>query len=85
MVLSDVRGCREVVEPGSNGILAPKQEPIALATAIDELVADPALRSEMGAAGRRKAERNFDEVAIVDKVLSAYREIADLKGLTVGG
>jgi glycosyltransferase involved in cell wall biosynthesis len=85
LVLSDVRGCREVVEPGSNGILVPKQEPIALAAAIDELVADPGLRAGMGAAGRRKAERDFDEVAIVDKVLSAYREIADLKGLTVGG
>ena len=85
LVLSDVRGCREVVEPGSNGILVPKQEPIALAAAIDELVADPGLRAGMGAAGRRKAERDFDEVAIVDKVLSAYREIADLKGLTVSG
>ena len=85
LIVTDVRGCREVVDPGVNGILVPRQDPAALAAGLDKLVADPQMRAEMGEAGRRKARRDFDEHEVVAKVLAAYGEVSERKGLTFNG
>lgn len=82
LVLTDVRGCREVVEDGVNGLLVPVRDPVALSAAVDDLVKNPDVRAEMGRAGSVKACREFDETDVVAKVLSAYRELAERKGLT---
>src|SRR5262249_60630573 len=40
---------------GTTGLVVPPGEPAALAQAINTLLADPALRQRLGAAGRRRA------------------------------
>jgi glycosyltransferase involved in cell wall biosynthesis len=81
LIVSDVRGCREVVEDEVNGILVPKRDPRSLANAIDRLVSDRTLREKMGEAGRDKAIREFDERDVVARVMSAYDQVALRKGL----
>lgn len=81
LIAADVRGCREVVDDGVNGYLVPKQDPKMLASAIDSLVSDPLLSAEMGRAGRAKAEVDFDERRVVDRVLQAYDDVAVRKGV----
>ncbi len=81
LVLTDVRGCREVVDNGVNGVLVPVRDPAALSAAIDGLVKNPDVRAEMSRAGSFKATRQFDERDVVAKVLSSYREVAERKGL----
>ena len=75
VVATDIRGCRQVVSPGQTGLLVPLHDPVRLAAAIGELVCDPALRREMGAAGRRKAEAEFDDRTVVTKSLQAYERV----------
>lgn len=71
VVASDIRGCRQVVDPGITGALVPVRDPGALARALHPY-GDPAVRAERGAAGRTKAVADFDESQVVARVLAAY-------------
>ena len=73
VVTTDVPGCRDVVADGVNGRLVPVHDPAALAAALGELLADPALRASMGAASRRRAEAEFAEPIVVGQTLATYR------------
>jgi glycosyltransferase involved in cell wall biosynthesis len=84
VVATDVRGCREVVEPGVTGALVPVRDPSALAAALRDL-ADPATRARFGAAARERARREFDEQRVVETVLETYRDVARAKGLDLAG
>lgn len=75
IVASDVPGCREVVDPGVNGILVPPKHPVALAAALRKLLADATLRRSMGDAGRRKVEREFSEEQVAAQTLALYRRL----------
>jgi glycosyltransferase involved in cell wall biosynthesis len=71
-VVTDIRGCREAVEHGVNGLLFPVGDSDALAQAVVELLCDDERRARMGAAGRRIAEERFDEQKVFDRVLNEY-------------
>ena len=75
LVLTDIRGSREVVQDGVQGLLVPVQAPEALATAIRRLVDDAELRARMGDAARRRAEQVFDERRVVALILRTYRQL----------
>jgi glycosyltransferase involved in cell wall biosynthesis len=75
VIATDIRGCRQVVSQGKTGLLVPLQDPVRLASAIEELVVDSALRRRMGIAGRLKAEAEFDDRAVVSKTLEAYERV----------
>jgi glycosyltransferase involved in cell wall biosynthesis/ribosomal protein S18 acetylase RimI-like enzyme len=81
VVATDIRGCREVVEDGVNGLLVPVRDPASLAKAIQTIGDDPQLRAKLGKAGEERARRLFDESAIVGIVLDAYRQVAIKKGM----
>jgi hypothetical protein len=75
VIATDIRGCRQVVSHGETGLLVPLHDPVRLAAAIEELVVDSALRRRMGTAGRRKAEAEFDDRAVVSKTMEAYERV----------
>jgi glycosyltransferase involved in cell wall biosynthesis len=77
IVATDVPGCREVVNHELNGLLVKPRDAGALADALQRLLSDPTLRTKMGMAGRRKAEAEFDVVAVVRATLDVYRKILD--------
>ncbi len=77
IVASDVPGCREVVEHGKNGLLVPPDDPAALADALALLAADPALRHNMGAAGRVIAEDRFANQRIIAATLEVYSDLLE--------
>lgn len=81
VIATDIRGCREVVDPGRNGLLVPVRDPDALRRAIQKL-ADRDLREELSHQARAKAEEAFDEKRVVARVLRAYTRIARQKGMT---
>jgi glycosyltransferase involved in cell wall biosynthesis len=72
VVASDVNGVNEVVDNRVTGILVPPCRDDLLAEAIDELLADPALRRKMGAAGRRRVESEFGLNQIVRRKEDLY-------------
>jgi glycosyltransferase involved in cell wall biosynthesis len=84
VVATDVRGCREVVDPGVTGSLVPVRDPAALAAALLEL-GDAGTRARFGAAARERAVEQFDERGVVETVLETYREVAERKHLDLRG
>jgi glycosyltransferase involved in cell wall biosynthesis len=76
VIATDVVGCREVVEHGRTGLLVPVRDAEALAKAIIELARDPERRARMGAAGREKVLKQFDERIAIESAIKAYGEPA---------
>jgi glycogen synthase len=100
VVASAVGGIKEVVVHGETGYLVPLEqedespfEPVHperfardLATRLNMLLADEALRRTMGQKGRRRAEAHFSWAAIAQKVLALYGSLIQDKtsGLAPG-
>ncbi len=70
IVTTDNVGCREVIEEGRNGFMIPARDAVALAGAVKILLTDAKLREEYGRNARAKAEAEFDEAQVVDRLLS---------------
>lgn len=75
IVTTDAVGCKECVDEGVNGFKVPIQSTIALADAIEKLILSENLRSEMGRAGRIKAEIEFSLKGVVDKHIEIYKSL----------
>ena len=89
VVASAVGGIKEVVVDGETGYLVPVEqmsespfEPLEpdrfsrdLATRINELMANPQLRAQMGEAGRKRAEQMFSWKAIAQQTYSLYESL----------
>jgi glycosyltransferase involved in cell wall biosynthesis len=73
VVTTDVPGCRDAIEPGVSGLLVPARNARALADAVVQLASDPAMRQQMGAAGRHLAEQEFDIRKIVQMHVDLYQ------------
>ena len=82
-IVTDIPGCREVVEPGRNGLLVPLGDVQALADAIVELLTDREKAQRMGQEGRRIALERFDERLVFEKVETEYARLLQEKGMVV--
>ncbi len=71
VIACSVGGATEVVSDGKTGILVPPADAKALAKALDTLISDPTLRSEMGAQGRQRFEDHFTEVTMARDFIAA--------------
>jgi glycosyltransferase involved in cell wall biosynthesis len=80
-VVTDVRGCRQAVAHGRNGLLVPVGDAGALAEAILALLGDPELARRLGEEGRRRAVAEFDERRVFAQVLAEYERLLREKGL----
>lgn len=80
IVATDVRGCREVVRHGINGLLVPPGQGLPLACAIRRLLDSPTLRAEFGRAARHIAEVEFAEPLVVRETLDVYRQLQGDRG-----
>lgn len=76
IVTTDIEGYREVVTDGVEGLLAPPEDPDALAEALIALLGDPARRAAMSAAGRAKAA-HYDWSVIAQRVLDHYATLRE--------
>ena len=75
IVATAIPGAAAVVEDGVNGMLVPPHDASALAVAIEALLGNVEQRSEYGAAGRRKAEREFDERVVAERYVAEYARL----------
>lgn len=79
IVATNIRGCRQVVEDGIDGLLVPLKDTGALTSAIKNLIADERRRLKMGRAGYEKARREFDEQNVCKIVLDTYKQLLTKK------
>ena len=80
LILTDIRGCREVVRNGVEGLLVPPRDPGRLAAAIELLLHDAPLRERFGAAARARAVERFDERHVIDLTVRHYRKLLERAG-----
>ncbi|MEN9355518.1 MAG: GDP-mannose-dependent alpha-(1-6)-phosphatidylinositol monomannoside mannosyltransferase, partial [Fibrobacterota bacterium] len=74
VVASRVGGIPDVVKDAVTGFLVPPADPKALAEAIDMILADPILASQMASQGRKLAREHFSWDRISDLLLRALTE-----------
>jgi glycosyltransferase involved in cell wall biosynthesis len=81
MVLSDIRGCREIGEDGRHALFVPARDAVALAATIGRLLRDPQLRDRLSRAAAARAHASFDQVLIATVSLHTYADVARRKRL----
>ena len=57
------------------GILVPVEEPANIAQAVDDLLADPALRRDLGQAARRRAVERYPLQRSLDRTVGLWKEL----------
>lgn len=72
MVATDAPGCRDICRDGETGLLVPLKSVAPLASALERLAGDPAMRTAFGAAARSAAEADFSEARVVSETLTLY-------------
>lgn len=76
MVLSDVRGCREIGADGVHLRLVPSGDPDALMAAIASLLHDPEERRRLAHGALARARVSFDQRRVAASSIAAYRDVA---------
>lgn len=77
VVLTDVAGSHDLVEHGENGLLAPPNDPEALAEQVLGVLGDHELAERIGRAGEKAVLERFDVETMARSVARVYREIGE--------
>lgn len=72
VVASNVGGLRFTVVPEVTGLLAPPKDEAAFASAIERILADPALRDRLGETGRQRVEIAFSWESVASRLTNLY-------------
>ncbi len=75
VVACAVGGTPEVIEDGTNGLLAPPGRPEALADAVGRLLRDPPLRARLGSAALASVQDTCGEKRIADQYEQVFRSL----------
>jgi glycosyltransferase involved in cell wall biosynthesis len=70
-------GAPEVIDDGKTGYLVPHGDAAQLATAIETLLADPALEQEMGRSGKQRVENEFRFNVFAKSFRKILRELCE--------
>jgi len=79
VVATNVGGVSEVVRDGNTGLLVPPNDPVAVATSIENLLADPEGARRMGDEGATWVRERFSEDRLADDITALYRELLERK------
>jgi glycosyltransferase involved in cell wall biosynthesis len=75
VVATNVGGVAEAVEHGKTGLIIPRGDTDRLIGALDLILRDASLRSQMGEAGRKKVVEEFSIGSMIGKTEALYEEI----------
>ena len=75
VISTQIRTLSELVTNGENGFLVPTQDSRALAAAIEQLAADPALRAKMGEANHCRGKEFRADVVVAQLVKIVFPEM----------
>ena len=77
VVASDVGGLQFTVVPEQTGLLAPPQDEVAFALAIDRILCDPTYRNKLGQAARKRVETKFSWEGVASQLSELYTELLE--------
>ncbi len=72
----DIRGMREVIDPDI-GLLVPRGDLTALTALVEELLGDPARRTELGEACRARVASRFSEDRVLERLVAVYGSVPE--------
>ncbi len=72
-IATDVKGLRDLITPGENGLIVPPRDPRALANAMITLLDHPGEARRLGAKALARARSLFDPDAEADRLVDIYR------------
>lgn len=75
MVLSDIRGCREIGTHEEHLLLTPAEDPDSLFRDVGKLIEDLGLRGRLGRAASIRAQREFDQRRVAMTSLKTYERV----------
>lgn len=75
-VSTAVSAIPELILDGETGLLAPPDDPAALAAALASVIADPALRRRLGAAGQARVRARFGHATGLERLAEKFRATA---------
>jgi glycosyltransferase involved in cell wall biosynthesis len=76
IVASTVGATPELIEDGVHGLLVAPDDEVALASALDRLLGDPALACRLGEAARRRARQRYSREAMVRRFEDFFVHLA---------
>ena len=68
-------GIPDIIDDGMTGYIVPKRQPEPLANKLEQLLADKALRKQMGIAGRKKYEKEFTLSIFENRIVDILNDI----------
>ncbi|WP_239615294.1 glycosyltransferase family 4 protein [Cohnella mopanensis] len=77
LVGTEVGGIAEQIEDGTNGLLVPSEDPVALANALESVINDPHFRYEMARAGWNKAKKTYSLNRVISELKRIYISFSD--------
>ena len=78
VIATDVRGNRDVISSGENGILVPPRAPKKLAESILYVLGDEKLRERIGKNARKTIEEKYTWNTVSDMILENYKILAEV-------
>lgn len=82
-VATNVRGNREAIVPGHNGLLVPLGDVDALADAVVRILRDTAMAASLASEGQQIAQTRFDERSVFRMVQEEYARLLAAKGMAL--
>ena len=74
-IVTNIRGCREAVKDGVNGLLCQLKSPDDLSKTITRLLDNQELRNKLGNQARLLAVSEFDERLVFNRVVECYERL----------
>jgi glycosyltransferase involved in cell wall biosynthesis len=81
IVTTDVPGCRDLVDPGVNGLVVLPNAPCELAAALKALIDDPNRRARMSVAAARRLARSHRLDFVVDEHVRLYQKLQSARSI----
>ena len=78
-IATDVKGLRDLIDSGENGLLVPPGEPTALQQAIIALLDQPEVARRYGQNALERARTRFDLDVEADRLADLYQEVGRMK------
>jgi lipopolysaccharide/colanic/teichoic acid biosynthesis glycosyltransferase len=75
IIASDIRGCREEIDSGKNGVLVPTKNPERLAEAIMFILNNRDRAKDLGEGARAKVEKYFNEAIVFGRIKEEYKKL----------
>lgn len=77
VVATAVNGVPELIQDGVTGLLVPRKDPVALAKAIEAVLANPHMAASFRLAARRLVEQTYSIEGWIEQMESLYESLVD--------